>query len=148
MRARTTCRLRPPESIYGMNYGLTESMSVHDHYIPSNFHLAHLNSSSPDAEGGSYFTTFGQGNLGHFDCDGNYTVLASGCIGAHDARRSRNGDFGLLHRNPGRPHKSTRRRRFGTLASADRYGSASLQSTTFRGPIHVFTRRPQPVGDV
>lgn len=83
-----TRRFRLPESLYGLNYPLTPEMSVHDHYIPNDFQLGHLNSAYPDDAGGCYITTLGQGDVGHFDRAGRYELLATGYVGAHGVRQS------------------------------------------------------------
>jgi hypothetical protein len=103
---KVTRRFRLPESIYGLNYPLTESTSVHDHYIPNDFQLGHLNSAYPDDNGGSYLTTLGQGHVAHVDRAGTYTLLASGYIGAHGVRRSSDGTFVYFTESPaGRVNK-------------------------------------------
>ena len=106
LQRKVTRRLRLPENIYGLNYPLTEETSVHDHYIPNDFQLGHLNSAFPDGDRGCYLSTLGQGDVGHFDRDGNYSLLASGYIGAHGVRRSLDGGFVYFTESPaGRVNK-------------------------------------------
>lgn len=88
IRGMVTQRYRLPASIYGANYELTPGTSVHDHYIPNDYQLGHLNSAYPDERGGCYVTTLGQGDVGHFDREGTYKLIASGYVGLHGLRRS------------------------------------------------------------
>lgn len=83
-------RWRLPADIYGFNYDLTPSMSVVDHFIHNDLQLGHLNCAYPDGRGGCYLSTLFQGDIGHVDRDGRYTLLARGQIGCHGVRLARN----------------------------------------------------------
>ncbi len=97
---KVTRRFRLPESLYGINYSLTPSMSVHEHYIPNDYQLGHLNSAYPDDDGGCYVTTLGQGDIGHFDRNGTYELVASGYVGLHGLRRSLDGTSFYFSESP------------------------------------------------
>ncbi len=84
-------RWRLPADIYGFNYDLTPSMSVVEHFIHNDLQLAHLNCAYPDGRGGCYVSTLFQGDIGHVDQDGRYSLLARGQIGCHGVRLARNG---------------------------------------------------------
>ena len=88
-RRRVVRRWRVPADRYGRNYELTETMSVHDHFIPNDLQLAHLNCAYPDDQGGYWISTLAQGDIGHVAQDGAYEVIASGFVGCHGIRYSR-----------------------------------------------------------
>lgn|GEM_PF-867832 len=79
-------RWRLPADIYGFNYDLTPSMSVADHYIHNDIQLGHLNCAYPDGQGGCYISTLFQGDIGHVDENGRYSLLARGQVGCHGVR--------------------------------------------------------------
>lgn len=83
-------RWRLPADIYGFNYDLTPSMSVADHYIHNDIQLGHLNCAYPDGQGGCYISTLFQGDIGHVDENGRYSLLARGQIGCHGVRLAQN----------------------------------------------------------
>jgi hypothetical protein len=89
---RVVRRWRLPTEIYGANYELTPDMSVSDHYIPNDMQLAHLNCAYPDGKGGCYVSTLIQGDIGHVDLDGKYSILGRDYIGCHGVRLSRNSE--------------------------------------------------------
>ena len=92
LRERTVIRrLRLPAEIYGVNYELTPDMSVNRHHIPNDLQLGHLNCAYPDGRGGCYVSTLAQGDIGHFDENGRYWLLARGYPGCHGVRRVPNG---------------------------------------------------------
>ncbi len=112
-----TRRFRLPESLYGVNYRLTPEMSVHDHYIPNDYQLGHLNSAFPDDDGGCFVTTLGQGDIGHFDREGRYERLATGYVGAHGIRRSLDGSYLYFTESPaGKIRKLSFQGNVGTIA--------------------------------
>jgi hypothetical protein len=84
-------RWRLPAGIYGVNYELTPAMSVSRHYIYNEIQLGHLNCAYPDGKGGCYISTLAQGDIGHVDEDGRYSLLARGYVGCHGVRVARNG---------------------------------------------------------
>jgi hypothetical protein len=84
-------RWRLPENIYGFNYDLTPSMSVVDHFIHNDIQLGHLNCAYPDGRGGCYVSTLFQGDIGHVDQNGRYSLLARGQVGCHGVRVGQNG---------------------------------------------------------
>jgi hypothetical protein len=84
-------RWRLPQTIYGFNYALTPEMSVVDHFIHNDIQLGHLNCAYPDNRGGCYISTLIQGDIGHVDEQGRYTLLSRGHIGCHGVRLARNG---------------------------------------------------------
>ncbi|MCU1335543.1 MAG: Radical domain protein [Bryobacterales bacterium] len=84
-------RWRLPADIYGFNYDLTPSMSVVDHYIHNDIQLGHLNCAYPDGRGGCYVSTLFQGDIGHVDQNGRYSLLARGQVGCHGVRLAQNG---------------------------------------------------------
>jgi hypothetical protein len=84
-------RWRLPADIYGFNYDLTPSMSIVDHYIHNDIQLGHLNCAYPDGRGGCYVSTLFQGDIGHVDQSGRYTLLVRGQVGCHGVRLSRDG---------------------------------------------------------
>jgi hypothetical protein len=84
-------RWRLPAEIYGRNYDLTPSMSVVDHYIHNDIQLGHLNCAYPDGRDGCYVSTLFQGDIGHVDQSGRYTLLVRGQVGCHGVRLARNG---------------------------------------------------------
>ena len=92
---RVVHRWRVPAERYGRNYDLTEKMSVHDHYIANDIQLAHLNCAYPDGGGGFWVSTLAQGDIGHVTADGSYEVVASGFVGCHGVRYSR--ELSLLY---------------------------------------------------
>ncbi len=83
-------RWRLPAEIYGFNYDLTPAMSVADHYIHNDIQLGHLNCAYPDGQGGCYVSTLFQGDIGHVDQNGRYTLLARGQVGCHGIRLAGN----------------------------------------------------------
>jgi hypothetical protein len=86
---RVVRRWRVPADRYGRNYELTERMSVHDHYISNDIQLTHLNCAFPDGRGGFWISTLAQGDIGHVAATGTYEVIASGFVGCHGVRYSR-----------------------------------------------------------
>jgi hypothetical protein len=86
-------RWRLPANVYGVNYELTPDMSVADHFIPNDMQLAHLNCAYPDAEDGCYISTLIQGDIGHVDRYGNYSLMDRGHVGCHGVRLSHGGDY-------------------------------------------------------
>ena len=88
---RVIRRWRLPADIYGFNYDLTPSMSIVDHYIHNDIQLGHLNCAYPDGQGGCYVSTLFQGDIGHVDRSGRYTLLARGQVGCHGVRLAANG---------------------------------------------------------
>lgn len=86
---RVTRRWRVPADRYGHNYTLTEASSVHDHFIANDMQLAHLNCAFPDGHGGFWISTLAQGDIGHVAPDGIYELVASGFVGCHGIRYSR-----------------------------------------------------------
>ena len=84
-------RWRLPAEIYGFNYDLTPSMSIVDHYIHNDIQLGHLNCAYPDGQGGCYVSTLFQGDIGHVDQDGRYSLLARDQFGCHGVRVAQNG---------------------------------------------------------
>ncbi len=84
-------RWRLPGELYGRNYELTPDMSVVDHYIHNDIQLGHLNCAYPDGRGGCFISTLIQGDIGHVDQDGKYSLLDRGHVGCHGARLSQNG---------------------------------------------------------
>jgi hypothetical protein len=88
---RVIRRWRLPSEIYGFNYDLTPSMSVADHFIHNDIQLGHLNCAYPDDQGGCYVSTLFQGDIGHVDENGRYSLLARGQVGCHGIRVGRNG---------------------------------------------------------
>jgi hypothetical protein len=89
VRRRVVWRWRVPADPYGRNYDLTDTMSVHDHFIANDIQLAHLNCAFPDGSGGFWISTLAQGDIGHVSANGDYEVIASGFVGCHGIRRSR-----------------------------------------------------------
>ena len=89
IRRRVMWRWRVPADRYGRNYDLTDTMSVHDHFIANDIQLAHLNCAYPDGRGGFWISTLGQGDIGHVSANGDYEVIASGYVGCHGIRYSR-----------------------------------------------------------
>jgi len=83
-------RWRLPSEIYGVNYDLTPSMSVADHYIHNDIQLGHLNCAFPDGRGGCYVSTLFQGDIAHVDENGRYSLLARGQVGCHGVRLAHN----------------------------------------------------------
>jgi hypothetical protein len=88
-QGRVVWRWRVPADRYGRNYELTEHMSVQDHFIANDIQLAHLNCAVPDGSGGFWISTLGQGDIGHVSANGDYEVIASGFVGCHGIRHSR-----------------------------------------------------------
>ena len=84
-------RWRLPSDIYGVNYELTPAMSVSRHYIHNDIQLGHLNCAYPDGKGGCYVSTLAQGDIGHVDEQGRYSLLARGYVGCHGVRVALNG---------------------------------------------------------
>jgi len=84
-------RWRLPAELYGTNYALTPDMSVVDHYIHNDIQLGHLNCAYPDGRGGCFISTLIQGDIGHVDQDGKYSLLDRGHVGCHGARLSQSG---------------------------------------------------------
>ena len=84
-------RWRLPSSLYGTNYDLTPEMSVAEHYIHNDIQLGHLNCAYPDGRGGVFTSTLIQGDIGHLDQNGKYSLLARGYVGCHGVRHSRDG---------------------------------------------------------
>jgi len=84
-------RWRLPADIYGVNYELTPAMSVSRHYIHNEIQLGHLNCAYPEGNGGCYISTLAQGDIGHVDEDGRYSLLARGYVGCHGVRVAHNG---------------------------------------------------------
>ena len=89
-------RWRLPADIYGFNYDLTPSMSVVEHFIHNDIQLAHLNCAFPDGRGGCYVSTLFQGDIGHVDQDGRYSLLARGQVGCHGVRLAETGGMSTL----------------------------------------------------
>jgi len=85
-------RWRLPSDLYGVNYDLTPEMSVNRHYIHNDIQLGHLNCAYPDGKGGCYVSLLAQGDIGHVDEHGRYSLLARGYVGCHGVRVARNGD--------------------------------------------------------
>lgn len=86
-------RWRLPADIYGFNYELTPDMSVVDHNIHNDLQLGHLNSAYPDGDGGCYISTLVQGDIGHVDQHGGYSLLERGYLGCHGVRLSQEKDY-------------------------------------------------------
>jgi hypothetical protein len=84
-------RWRLPAELYGVNYDLRPHMSVVDHFIPNDIQLGHLNCAYPDGKGGVFISTLIQGDIGHLDGRGSYSLLKRGVVGCHGVRLSRNG---------------------------------------------------------
>jgi hypothetical protein len=84
-------RWRLPSDIYGVNYELTPEMPVTRHFIHNDIQLGHLNCACPDGKGGCYVSTLAQGDIGHVDEDGRYSLLARGYVGCHGVRVAQNG---------------------------------------------------------
>ena len=80
-------RFRLPEHLYGVNYDLSESDSLKDHYIPNDLQLGHLNCGFPDEDQNIWISTLIQGDIGVFDASGNYKRVMTGFVGAHGVRR-------------------------------------------------------------
>jgi hypothetical protein len=89
---RVVRRWRVPADRYGRNYELTDIMSVHDHFISNDIQLTHLNCAFPDGRGGFWISTLAQGDIGHVSANGDYEVIASGFVGCHGIRYSRERD--------------------------------------------------------
>ncbi len=87
--SRVEWRWRVPADRYGRNYELNEATSVQDHHIANDIQLAHLNSAFPDGSGGFWISTLGQGDIAHLSAHGRYDVIASGFVGCHGLRYSR-----------------------------------------------------------
>ena len=68
---------------------LSENMSVRDHFITNGLQLALLNCAYPDGRGGFWIYTLAQGDIGHVATDGAYEFIASGFVGCHGVRYSR-----------------------------------------------------------
>jgi hypothetical protein len=79
-------RWRLPSELYGGNYELTPAMSVARHYIHNDIQLGHLNCAYPDGNDGCYVSTLAQGDIGHVDEKGRYSLLARGFVGCHGVR--------------------------------------------------------------
>lgn len=92
---RVVRRWRVPFERYGRNYDLTETSSVHEHFIANDLQLTHLNCAYPDGNGGFWISTLAQGDIGHVSADGTYEVIVSGFVGCHGVRYSR--QLGLLY---------------------------------------------------
>jgi hypothetical protein len=95
VQRRVVHRWRVPAENYGRNYNLTDTMSVHDHYIANDMQLTHLNCAYPDGSGGFWISTLAQGDIGHVAADGTYDRMASGFIGCHGVRYSK--ELGVLY---------------------------------------------------
>ena len=83
-------RWRLPKEIYGRNYDLTPVMAASHHYIHNDIQLGHLNCAYPDGEGGCYISTLAQGDIGHVNNNGRYSLLARGYVGCHGVRLAQN----------------------------------------------------------
>jgi len=83
---RVTRRWRLPSDLYGTNYEITATSSVHDHYIHNDLQLGHLNSATPLGRDQALITTLGQGDVGIVDADGGYRRIHHGSIGCHGVR--------------------------------------------------------------
>ena len=83
---RVTRRWRLPSDLYGTNYEITATSSVHDHYIHNDLQLGHLNSATPLGRDQAIITTLGQGDVGIVDADGGYRRIHHGSIGCHGVR--------------------------------------------------------------
>jgi hypothetical protein len=88
---RVIRRWRLPAQLYGVNYELSPDMSVADHYIHNDIQLGHLNCAYPDGRGGCFISTLIQGDIGHVDQAGNYSLLDRGYVGCHGVRLAHNG---------------------------------------------------------
>jgi hypothetical protein len=88
---RVIRRWRLPAQLYGVNYELSPDMSVTDHYIHNDIQLGHLNCAYPDGRGGCFISTLIQGDIGHVDGDGRYSLLDRGYVGCHGVRLAQNG---------------------------------------------------------
>jgi hypothetical protein len=84
-------RWRLPSDIYGVNYELTPAMAANIHYIHNDIQLCHLNCAYPDGKGGCYVSTLAQGDIGHVDENGRYSLLTRGYVGCHGVRLAQNG---------------------------------------------------------
>ncbi len=83
--------LRIPASVYGINYPLTRTDSVVEHFIPNDFQLAHVNCVWPWRDG-AVISTLAQGAIGWFDSKGVYRELIRGFVGCHGIRARRDSD--------------------------------------------------------
>ena len=83
---RVTRRWRLPSDQYGSNYKVEADTSIHDHYIPNDLQLGHLNSAYPLGNDGAIITTLGQGDVGVVAGDGSFVRAHHGSIGCHGAR--------------------------------------------------------------
>lgn len=81
-----TARIPLPEAVYGHGYALTEADDLRAHYVSNDYQRTHINSASPDGEGGIVLSTLIQGDIGHLDAGGRYRVVSSGHVGCHAAR--------------------------------------------------------------
>lgn len=86
-------RWRLPPAQYGLNYELGPDDSVHDHYIPNDLQLGHLNSAYPLGPSGALITTLAQGDVGLVAEDSSFTRLHHGSIGCHGVRVGARGDI-------------------------------------------------------
>jgi hypothetical protein len=86
-------RWRLPSELYGTNYDLTAEMSVAEHYIHNDIQLGHLNCAYPDGRGGVLVSTLIQGDVGHLDQNGKYSLLTRGFVGCHGVRLSRDRQY-------------------------------------------------------
>lgn len=84
-------RLRMPSALYGSNYDLTEQDSVHEHYIPNDLQMTHVNGAHPDGHGGVYVSALIPGDVGHFDAEGRYSRIVRGLVGVHGVRTLHDG---------------------------------------------------------
>jgi hypothetical protein len=88
---RITRALRMPEELYGLNYPLTRSDSVVEHFIPNDLQTTHVNAASSWRDG-VVVSTLAQGAIGWFTADGDYTEITKGFVGCHGVRADpRNG---------------------------------------------------------
>lgn len=77
--------LRMPEKLYGVNYSLSRTDSLVEHYIHNDYQLTHINCAWP-WRGGILVSTLIQGAIGWFDENQNYKELLRGFVGCHGVR--------------------------------------------------------------
>lgn len=88
-------RWRLPADRYGTNFDLDAATWLTEHYVPNDFQLGHLNCASPDGHGGAFVSVLGQGDIGHVSASGEFALLATGHVGCHGVRFSK--EDGLLY---------------------------------------------------
>lgn len=79
---------RVPPDVFGKNYDISPADDVREHYIATDYQLAHLNCAYPLGRGRVLITAFIQGSLGIVARNGGYRKIASGYVGAHGGRMS------------------------------------------------------------